>query len=278
MTPGPGVVTGLAKESHCLLEGLPFETRYQVLCAGARPAAARDAARFLLKDGCRALVSFGVAGGLAAGLNAGTLVLADSVISGGKTYPTDPNWHRRIAGALTVSGALVEMGPLAGLDEPVLCPDDKARLAVRTGAVAVDMESAAVAAVAAEAGVPFLVVRAVADPWNRAVPTWLPGTIGPDGRPLIGRVMAGILANPADIPSGDTPGSGLRCRLCRVTPRRCRRWTGPSVSLIGASPCPRTRTPPGAGYPRGCREPWVPNCGCRAARRRRPSTAGEWCR
>jgi hypothetical protein len=52
-------------------------------------------------------------------------------------------------------------------------PEDRARLAAATGGVAVDMESAAVADVAARRGLPFAAVRAITDgPESRLVLDW----------------------------------------------------------------------------------------------------------
>ncbi len=43
------------------------------------------------------------------------------------------------------------------------------------------MESHAVAAVATERGLPFLVVRVVADPHDQEIPSWMPGLIDDSG-------------------------------------------------------------------------------------------------
>jgi adenosylhomocysteine nucleosidase len=69
-------------------------------------------------------------------------------------------------GALTphlVVGDVVTSPRIVTVNELVATPEAKRRLADRTGAEAVDMESAEVAAVCAEHGVPFLAVRAVSD-------------------------------------------------------------------------------------------------------------------
>jgi hypothetical protein len=71
----------------------------------------------------------------------------------------------------------------------------------KSGAAAVDMESHAVARVAAESDIPFLVVRAVSDTFRHGIPAWVPGTIQPDGHPGWSAVVTGILAHPADMPT-----------------------------------------------------------------------------
>lgn len=148
-----GVVTGLRAEAK-LLRGLPL-----VACAGTEP---ETAARALLAAGATRLVSFGLAGGLDPALPPGTLVLATEVIADGQCWPTDPAWAAAFPQA--------HRAPVLGVVEPLTSRAAKAAAFARTGAVAVDMESGAVARVAAQAGVPLLVLRAVADPAGQAVP------------------------------------------------------------------------------------------------------------
>ena len=60
-------------------------------------------------------------------------------------------------------------GMVLCVDEPLLTPADKARAHGRTGALAVDMESAAVAEVALQKGTPFFCLRVICDPAERGV-------------------------------------------------------------------------------------------------------------
>ena len=83
----------------------------------------------------------------------------------------------------------------------IASPETKQRLHANTGALACDMESHAVAAAAEEAGVPFLVIRAVADPVGQAIPDWVLGNITEAGDPRYGAILAGLLKNPWDLPT-----------------------------------------------------------------------------
>ena len=56
------------------------------------------------------------------------------------------------------------VGPLATVNRPIFHPDEKARLGRLHGTVAVDMETAAVAAAACQARVPWVALRAILDP------------------------------------------------------------------------------------------------------------------
>lgn len=186
---GLGFVTGMKAEAACLGRafgrcagaGLP-----RVACAGGDGERARLAALDLVAAGAEALISFGVAGGLDPALASGRIVLADAVVppAGGR-FATDGAWRARLGERL--EGDLTPVvGAIAGSTEAVVSPADKAALGLATGALAVDMESHGVATAAAAAGVPLLVVRAIADPADRAVPPELLAGLSPDGgrRPL----------------------------------------------------------------------------------------------
>jgi hopanoid-associated phosphorylase len=170
-----------------------------VACAGARPAAAADAAGRLVAEGCKGLVSFGLAGGLDAACGPGTIVIADRIVAtDGATISTDPLWRHRLASVLApLPGTVV--ASLLGCDQPALTPAQKQHLHASSAALAIDMESWAVAEVAAALAVPFVAVRVIADPASRSVPAWLLSTVDNDGRPHIGRVVAGLLRRPQDL-------------------------------------------------------------------------------
>ena len=77
--------------------------------------------------------------------------------------------------------------------------EEKADLFESSGAAAVDMESHAVAAVARKYSLPFLPVRAVADPATRSVPEFALTALSPGGRIRPGAVIARLLARPWEI-------------------------------------------------------------------------------
>ncbi|HZC03742.1 MAG TPA: purine phosphorylase, partial [Gammaproteobacteria bacterium] len=137
--------------------------------SGMGQARARSAADQLLRQGAQALVSWGTAGALERTLTAGTLILPTTVTDLTRTFYVDPASHRRIRGTLK-DRLPVRTGTLIQSTKIVTRPEQKAELFTRTGAVAVDMESAAIGEVAAQAGVPFLVVRGIADCQSTPIP------------------------------------------------------------------------------------------------------------
>ncbi len=194
-----GVVTGLAREA-AVLRAAQSEAGGCLLvsCAGADPDRAGAAAGHLVEAGCGALLSFGVAGGLATGLRPGDVVVADAVVApDGGVLIGDALWRERLVACL---GAAVAPGRrIAGMRDAVLVPAAKTALREQTGAVAVDMESDAVARVAGAAGLPFLAVRAIVDPADVRVPAWLAGATTPDGSARVSAVLGGLARSPGDL-------------------------------------------------------------------------------
>lgn len=203
-----GLIAGLSSEIEALGDLQSFDTDghgLEARCAGARAHRAEAHARDLVDAGADAVVSFGIAGGLDDRLSPGVLVLADWVamsVDGG-AVACDGRWRNRLRDAVEAAdpGVRVTGGGICGSDTMVSTPAQKAELHRRTKASAVDMESAAVARVAAETGKPFIIVRAIADPAHRAIPAWLGGVVSDDGQPRYAKVIGGLALRPWSVPA-----------------------------------------------------------------------------
>lgn len=179
-----GVIAALPAEARVLCRDAgPHRTAQrgalQVRVSGMGPARAQAAAAALLEAGCEALLSWGCGGGLDAALHPGAVVIADAVASaGGELLAVDAGWAERAVQRLHAA----QRGILAESTDILFRPADKAALANHRHAVVCDMESAAVARVAAAAGRPFLALRAVADPAGLPLPRCLYDALDPYGR------------------------------------------------------------------------------------------------
>jgi adenosylhomocysteine nucleosidase len=220
-----GVITGLVSELNCLAVFAAAD-RPRARCAGIGAVAAREASRALIAEGCTGILSFGMAGGLDPALKAGTVVIADRIVTAdGRFFATQESWRKSLVEVLAGIGNLVSVASIAGSERVVTSVAAKQNLRRHTGAVVVDMESVGVAEAAAEAGLPFMAVRAVADTAWFSVPEGVLGGVGADGalRPLV--VAVGLLARPWAVPV--VAGLARDSRRARAGLRRVAALSGP---------------------------------------------------
>lgn len=192
-----GVVTGLRFEleifARALNDGTAPDKAPLLCCRGIGAERARQAANDALAAGAEALLSFGSAGGLDPGLEAGTIVIASEARSlEDAALPADKAWAERL-GATAGQAYRRVSAAIVSPPRPVRLPAEKAALFRASGGAAVDLESYAVAEVAARAGVPFLAVRAVVDGAGRVVPRAALAAVGDDGGvawPALARAIA----------------------------------------------------------------------------------------
>lgn len=183
-----GIVVGLRAEARLARRlGAPVEA------GGGTAAGAEAAAERLIRAGVRGLLSFGLAGGLDPALRPGDVLVPGRVLSDAGSWAADP--------ALRHALGLGCAGPVFGGGAVLATAAAKRGLYARTGAVAVDLESAAVARAAERHGLPFAVLRAVCDPASRDLPR--AALVALDGAGRIGalRVLGAVAARPREVPA-----------------------------------------------------------------------------
>ncbi len=210
-----GLVTALRAEASCITSAhIPFNEEFQVndhavlWLSGMGAQAAQAAAEGLCQHGVTALVSFGVAGALDPSLKSGDLVLPN-VIHTGEHLPVTVAWHNQLQQLLPTNITVVN-GILANSVVPLTSEKAKRDLAQVTGACAVDMESGAIAGVAATAGIPFIAVRAIIDPVQFSPPEALLGAVYPDGGVNPMRLLALVLKRSVHLSTLMQMGTGMR--------------------------------------------------------------------
>ncbi len=165
---------------------------------GGLPAGAAAAAERLVAGGATALVSFGLCGGLHPALRAGGLVVPAGVLA---AAPNAPPLHYAADRALTSALGQVTCEYLYSGTAIASTAAAKAALFGATAATAIDLESGAVAEVAARHGLPFAVLRAVCDPADFDLPPAALLALNPQGRIQPWLVAASILRRPAQLPA-----------------------------------------------------------------------------
>ena len=168
--------------------------------SGMGRTAAAAAARRLVLAGAGALASFGMAGGLDPTLICGTVLLPEEIATADGTVsdilPTSKGWRLPLRAAMP-GACLVCSGRLLTSGQPIAHPDAKADTWRHTGAVAVDMESAAIAQVATQAGLPFIALRVIVDTAADELPAAVIAASA-GGKLRVGRLVAGLLRAPVD--------------------------------------------------------------------------------
>jgi len=184
-----GVIVALPAEAA----GWPdHDANCLVRVAGIGRGRAHAAAARVIERGARALLSWGVAGGLSPRLRTGDLLLPRRVVSSRGEWQTHEGWRARLLRALPDAR---EVDAIYCNDEPLTSIDGKSALATR-GFDVVDMESAGVAQVAEQADIPFLVVKSVCDPAVRTIPALALRMLDGDGRLRASSVLGIARAGP----------------------------------------------------------------------------------
>jgi adenosylhomocysteine nucleosidase len=164
-----------------------------VYVSGPGRERARIVAERAIADGAEAILSWGLAGGLQATAQTGTVLLPEAVVSARGQWPSDSAWRERLAVALAGRFCVNQL-PLVSTERVLTTRQEKSAMASESGASAVDMESAAIAQVATEHGVAFVVLRVVADGPHDELPDNVESLVATDGhtrlRGLLGMVTS----------------------------------------------------------------------------------------
>jgi len=186
-----GIVTGMQSEAR-LLDGQGFA----IVAGGGHADPTRRKTEALVAGGATGLISFGIAGALDPDMEPGDLIIADDVVlADGRRLACDSAWRQRVMARVSAQG-----GTIAGRSVAAATRAEKGALFDETGAVAVDMESHHVAEVALRYGLPFLVIRAIADTADDTLPEAALKGLNEEGRPAIGAVLLSLLIKPWQLP------------------------------------------------------------------------------
>jgi len=241
-----GILSAMPAEARSLCESsrpTPIElgeareigSERLLLVSGMGSVRAERGAQKLISKGVRALLSWGIAGGLDPRLRAGDLLIPEIIVdSSGRRFEADPRWRRALHEGLALGEGRQQATPGAALvlvqsERVVRTRAAKRELHRSSGACGVDMESATVAAAAQAAGVPFVALRAVCDTAATTLPRAALAATDEEGRMRWGRLAAALLRRPWDL----TRLVGLRSECCAALEalRRASERAGPRLLL-----------------------------------------------
>ena len=172
-----GIICALYPEAACLTKRKPLpqepvalERGVLLVVSGTGRRRAQQAARRLAAEKVDCLLSFGCAGGLAPALKAGDLAQPGEALSDGASHKATACLPAVALRRLARRRIAIHYGAMATVDQAAATPPDKQALLRRTGAVCVDMESAAILETAAQRGIPAFVLRAILDTADMTLP------------------------------------------------------------------------------------------------------------
>ena len=211
-----GIVVAMQAEARCIARQ-HFQLQQPVivrdklivtLCGMGAQAAQRAAVALADRIDVVALISFGVAGALDAGLRSGDLVVPTSVVAE-QIYATNDGLRVNLVHRLSGEVNVID-GILATSQQLLTSEQEKLALAISKGACAVDMESSAIATVAADRNISFMAVRAITDPVQYSPPAVLLGALHADGRVKPLPLLALLLRRQIQLAELLRLGSGMR--------------------------------------------------------------------
>jgi len=199
-----GLIAALPAEIRWLVRTLPelnvpFAINPQmtgIVCGIGRDAAAA-AARTLLGLNIEALVSWGTAGALSPVIRSGNLLLPEKILTAdGRFFETDKAWLARIKQTLQPASLTIHTGHMTETREILTGAAAKQALHLRTGALAADMESAAIMENASAGRVSCIAIRTVVDEASMSIPEPVIRNMDRYGRPQLAGLIWGIFRSP----------------------------------------------------------------------------------
>jgi len=203
-----GIVVALPEELSTLTSGKIGKGDYYrltdkilVAYAGAGPVNARQASTLLIAEGAGQLISWGCAAALSPEFKPGDLLLPESLLTEDRRILNgDPGWIAQVRHNLSAE-IQVKNGKLTESRRIVSKSKDKQIIHAKTGAVALDMESCAIAETANQANIRCLVIRTIADPVTMNLPEAVSCALNSDGEIALTKLLQHILFHPHEIPN-----------------------------------------------------------------------------
>lgn len=189
----------LTRQRATRLATLQLSPHRWISVSGAGAANAAATAETLVARGAGRLVSWGCAGALAEHLAPGDVVVAKSIrFADGVLGSVSQAWRDQLVQSLG-EAVPVDEGLLTEGRSIVASAADKRQLAITSGAVAVDMESAAVLRVAERRNVPCIAVRAIADTATTSFPETVLNALDEHGEIRFASLLLGLARKPSEL-------------------------------------------------------------------------------
>lgn len=210
-----------------------------VACSGTGATNAQASAELLIIKGATRLISWGCAAGLSASVKPGDLIVADHLIDAdANKIAVNPEWRRYTVNILQQqtgeNPAFVVGGSLAESKTLIVTSLEKKQLHSLTGAVALDMESAAIAKIAGHHNLGFLSIRAIADPVTMNLPKAIAYSLNDQGDVVLSKLLLFLALHPQELPG--LIQLGLHFNKAKRSLKKVAGLLEPIINLDGSSP------------------------------------------
>lgn len=192
----------MQSEAACLAKALrsSAENDDLITCAGGHPGRAYVEADKLIARGATRLISFGIGGALDPKIRPGDIVMPSVIMnSQNESYNVDLDWRDTLRNRYAAS-LNTHTNALFTSEKAIATISEKTSLRQRTGASIVDMESSGVAAKATSKNIPFISIRAAADPAERPLPKSALIGINQNGKTRPTAVLSKLFIQPWELP------------------------------------------------------------------------------
>ncbi len=201
-----GIIAALPAEAKCLqTKKINFKSPFEIeknifLCvSGIGYNSSIDATKELVKLNVDSLISWGIAGATCDLVTTGDLILARAVRNHKEIYYTSDDWCKRIIQHFKNSSHKILNKDIVSTEKICATSIEKMKLYKETKALAVDMESAAMAKIAIKNNLNFIVIRAIADNAILNIPEIVIKNIDDYGRAKIIKLVVSCIFNPSQI-------------------------------------------------------------------------------
>ena len=227
-----GIIAPLAQEAAVfkpqhrrLKEVIQLSDNMLLVISGVGESNAVEAAN-ILAPRVTHLISWGTAAGLMASVGAGTLLLPRSVMSdAGEKFTTDDLTVEKILASIP-ENVLYNTNHICQSTSILEDKGAKEKFHKLTGAVACDMESAAIAAFAQKNNLKFNAIRFVTDDLNTTIPKEVHEALDTEGEMNYSKLFLGILKSPQSI------GSLIKLGKCFSLAQRTMKPTSILISAL----------------------------------------------
>ena len=223
-----GIITALRSEMSCLTQSKPepnvvtkLNEQLLLVLSGMGLKNVNAAVDILLAMKVENLVSFGTAGALSDELKSGDIVIPANIVNAkGDRQNISSVWRENVIQNLHTCPATIHYGDIVTTDNVISNSADKHALRKKTGAIAVDMESALISDAATEHNLSVIVVRIIVDEADSSIPMKVLDITDAYGEIAIMGLLGAIVLQPSLIKELVKLGSAFK------TARHSMQWLG----------------------------------------------------